>query len=352
MTQNMKNTFIRFKRSPAFTGFALFGVALILNIIIRGPADFFSAQSMGTLFSKNAPIILVTMAQAVLLITGTLDISIGIQLALVNVVVIMLPQELGVSIPFAWLIGILVSLAISAVGGFLVAVLRIPSLLATFALTFVVMGINVLIMNVPQGSVPKAYYSTYDSLLFDFLPVSALMILGVALIWAVVKRTKFGKHIYAVGADPKKAFAAGINPTVTIMKAFLFKGFITGIAGIALTLMIASGNPLQVESYGLKSLAACIIGGLAFGGWGSMASAVYGVGFLVLIQNAVYYFFNFLQGVVEGFQITSYWQNFISDLIIMLGLLMTRVTAKVQREALKQGLSRQTKRGGKYGKEA
>lgn len=350
MIEKMKNSFVRFKRSPAFTGFALFGFALLLNIIIRGPADFFSAQSMGTLFSKNAPIILVTMAQAVLLITGTLDISIGIQLALVNVVVIMLPQELGVSIPVAWLIGILVSLAISAVGGFLVAVLRIPSLLATFALTFVVMGINVLIMNVPQGSVPKAYYSAYDSMLFGFLPVAALIILGVALMWVLVKQTKFGKHIYAVGANPRNAFAAGINPTVTIMKAFLFKGLITGIAGIALTLMIASGNPLQVESYGLKSLAACIIGGLGFGGWGSMACGIFGAGFLVLIQNAVYYFFNFLQGVIDGFQITSYWQNFISDLIVMLGLLMTTVTARAQREALKEGLSRQMNRGKKYAK--
>jgi ribose/xylose/arabinose/galactoside ABC-type transport system permease subunit len=305
---------------------------------------------MGTLFAKNAPIILVTLAQAVLLITGSLDISIGIQLALVNVVVIMLPQELGMSIPLAWLFGILAALAISVVGGFLVAILRVPSILATFALTFIVKGINVLIMNVPQGSVPKEYYSAYDNVLFGFLPVAALIIAGVLLIWMFVKRTKFGKHIYAVGANPRNAFAAGINPSKTIMKAFLLKGFITGIAGISLTLMIAAGNPLQVESYGLKSLAACIIGGLGFGGWGTMASAVFGAGFLVLIQNAVYYFFNFLQNTIPGFQITSYWQNFISDAIVLLGLLMTTVTARAQKQALGQGTSKKLKRGRSFGK--
>ena len=347
---NLKNTFVRFKSSPAFTGFMLFILALAMNIIIRGPVDFFSSSSLGTLFAKNAPIILVVMAQAVLLITGTLDISIGIQLALVNVVVIMLPQEFGMSIPVAWIFGILVSLAISAVGGFLVAVLRIPAILATFALTFVIKGINVLIMNVPQGSVPKEYYSAYDEVLFGFIPVAALIILGMALIWVMVKRTKFGKHIYAVGASPRNAFAAGINPTKVIMKAFLFKGFITGIAGISLTLMLAAGNPLQVEGYGLRSLAACIIGGLGFAGWGSMSCALYGAGFLVLIQNAVYYFFNYLQSVINGFQITSYWQNFIADMIVLLGLLMATVTARAQREALKQGLSRQLKRGEKFEK--
>jgi ribose/xylose/arabinose/galactoside ABC-type transport system permease subunit len=348
---SLKNYFVRFKSSPAFTGFVLFVFALVLNLIIRGPGTFLGASSMGTLFAKNAPIILVTLAQAVLLITGSLDISIGIQLALVNVVVIMLPQELGMPIPLAWLFGILVALAISVVGGFLVAILRVPSILATFALTFIVKGINVLIMNVPQGSVPKAYYSSYDKVLFGFLPVAALIIAGVLLIWMFVKRTKFGKHIYAVGANPRNAFAAGINPSTTIMKAFLFKGLITGIAGISLTLMIAAGNPLQVESYGLKSLAACIIGGLGFGGWGTMASAVYGAGFLVLIQNAVYYFFNFLQNTLPGFQITSYWQNFISDAIVLLGLLMTTVTARAQREALRQGTSKQLKRGKQFGKQ-
>jgi len=348
---SLKNSFMRFKRSPAFTGFVLFMIAIIMNLIIRGPGNFFGASSLGTLFAKNAPIILVTLAQAVLLITGTLDISIGIQLALVNVVVIMLPQELGMSVPVAWIFGILAALAISAVGGFLVAVLRVPSILATFALTYVIKGINVLIMNVPQGSVPKEYYGAYDTVLFGFLPVAALIIVGVLLMWMFVKRTKFGKHIYAVGANPRNAFAAGINPTKTIMKAFLFKGLITGIAGISLTLMLAAGNPLQVEGYGLRSLAACIIGGLGFGGWGSMSCAVFGAGFLVLIQNAVYYFFNFLQDILTGFQITSYWQNFISDAIVLLGLLMTTVTAKAQKETLKQGLSRQLKRGEKFAKQ-
>ena len=69
-----------------------------------------------------------------------------------------------------------------------------------------------------------------------------------------------------------------------------------------------------------------------------MASGIFGGSFLILIQNSVYYTFNMLNKMIPGFSVTSYWQNFISDIIIFLGLLMTVVTAKGQREALRINL--------------
>ncbi len=341
---NIATGFRRFRRTPAFTGAVLFLIALVLNIVMQGPG-FFGLGNLNTLFTKNTPLILITLAQGLLLISGTLDISIGIQLALVNVVVIMVPQEWGWPIGLGWLMGILAAVAVSALCGFLVAVVRLPDLLASFSLIYILRGVNVLIMESPQGKVPSELYKAYDSLVAGFLPVSALVVLIVFLFWLYLKRTRFGKHIYAVGISPRNAFAAGINPVATRMNAFLIKGVITGVAGICLTLMTASGNPLQAEDYGLRSLSACIIGGLGFGGWGSLSCALFGAGFLVLIQNTVYYFFNLLFNLIPGFQVSSYWQNMVSDIIIFLGLLMTILTTKGQKEALKQVIVRQFKRG-------
>ena len=341
---NIATGFGRFRRTPAFTGAVLFLIALVLNIVMQGPG-FFGLGNLNTLFTKNTPLILITLAQGLLLISGTLDISIGIQLALVNVVVIMVPQEWGWPIGLGWLMCILAAVAVSALCGFLVAVVRLPDLLASFSLIYILRGVNVLIMESPQGKVPSELYKAYDSLVAGFLPVSALVVIIVFLFWLYLKRTRFGKHIYAVGINPRNAFAAGINPVATRMNAFVIKGVITGVAGICLTLMTASGNPLQAEDYGLRSLSACIIGGLGFGGWGSLSCALFGAGFLVLIQNTVYYFFNLLFNLIPGFQVSSYWQNMVSDIIIFLGLLMTILTTKGQKEALKQVIVRQFKRG-------
>jgi len=341
----VKQALQRFRRAPAFVGFTLFVFVLVLNIAVQGPMQFFSTRNINTLFSKNMPLLLTTMAMAPLLISGTLDISVGVQLALVNVVSIMVFQEWGVSLHVGFLMGMLASLVVSALCWVLVSVVRLPSMLASFSLIYIVQGINVLIMDKPQGKVPSEFYKTYDSLIGGILPFSALFLVAVLLIWLYLMRTKFGHSIYAVGGNPRNAFAAGINPARVQFQAFMIKGVITGLAGICLTLMTASGNPLQGEAYGLRALSACIIGGLGFGGWGSMACAVFGAGFLVTIQSTVYYFFVLLYKLIPGFTVTSYWQNLVSDIIIFIGLLMTIVTAREQREALKQGFVKQFRGG-------
>jgi len=340
----VKNGLQRFRRSPAFAGFILFVIAFVLNAALQGPGAFFTVRTFNTLFAKNIPFILVTIGQSLLLLSGTMDVSCGVQVALVNVVVIMSGQQMGLPFLACCLLGIVAAMIASVVCWVCCSVFRLPALLASYALTFAIKGVNVMIMAVPQGKVEKVFYKAYDSQILGFFPVSALALVLVLLIWLYVKRTKFGSHIYAVGANPRNAFAAGISPSKVQLKAFLLKGLFTGIAGICITLMIASGNPLQAEDYGIRSLSACILGGLGFGGWGAVSCGVFGAGFYVLIQNSVYYFFSLLVKLIPGFAVSSYWQNFVTDIIIFLGLLMTIVTAKGQREALKQGIVRQFKR--------
>jgi len=350
MFASMKAAFARFRRTPAFTGFSLFFAMLIINILIQGPVNFFSAKNLSTLFSKNAIFLLVAMAQSLLLISGVLNFSVGIMLALVNVVAIMGHESWGLPIIISWTLGIVFAIAASMLNGLCVSVLRLPAMLASFSFMLIIRGVNVLIMGAPQGSVPSAIYKTYDSSVLGFIPFSAFIIAFVFLIWIYIKNTRFGKHIYAVGGSPRNAFAAGIDPVKTQLKAFFVSGFIVGLAGLCLTAMTASGNPLQGEDYGIRSLSACIIGGLGFGGWGSVSCGLFGAGFMVLIQNAVYHTFTLLFKNIPGFTVSSFWQNLFSDIIVFGGLLMTIVTAKAQREALRQGFVKQFKRGERLGK--
>jgi len=342
----VKESFARFRRTPAFTGFVLFMFALILNVVLQGPTNFFDPRSLGILFSSNMPFLIIVIAQGVLLMSGTMDISIGIQLALVNVVTIMTVQEWGLSFVMGSLFGIAAAIVASVVLWVFISIIRIPDLLAGFALTYVIRGVNVFIMNIPQGTVARPFWQAYSSLLLGFIPASIIALAIVLAIWAYFKRTPFGTHVYAVGANPQNAFAAGISPVKVQLQAFMIKGLFTGIAGICLTLMTASGNPLQAEEWGLRSLAAAIIGGFTFAGWGTIACAVFGAGFLVMIQNSVYFLFNWLSTVIPGLMITSFWHNFIADTIIFLGLLTTITTVRGQREALRINLEKKYMRRG------
>ena len=81
------------------------------------------------------------------------------------------------------------------------------------------------------------------------------------------------------------------------------------------------------------------LGGIALtGGWGSVFCALFGSGFLILIQNSVFYLFNLLYRIIPGFQITSYWHNLVSDGIVLLGLIASIFTVKTQEAALKEGI--------------
>ncbi len=142
--KQFNDSFRRFRRQPAFTGFVLFICVVVLNIVMQGISTcktngftfenffaFFSPVSLNTIIMTNMPFILVTIGQAILLIVGQMDISIGVQIAMVNVICIMVPQELGTPVWVGWVVAIAAAIVISAIAGFACSVLRLPALLAS-----------------------------------------------------------------------------------------------------------------------------------------------------------------------------------------------------------------------------
>ncbi|MDR3192999.1 MAG: hypothetical protein LBT87_08040 [Treponema sp.] len=123
----VRDAFYRMQRSPAFTGLVLFVIVVILNVIVQGPARFFTVKNISLLFAKNAPLVLVTMGQLMLMLLGIIDISIGVQMSFVNVLAVTLPMRFtGIPLPLAWGIALLAVVGIATVHGTIVSLLRIP----------------------------------------------------------------------------------------------------------------------------------------------------------------------------------------------------------------------------------
>jgi ribose/xylose/arabinose/galactoside ABC-type transport system permease subunit len=344
----MKQFYLNFKKSPAFIGFVLFAIMLILNIVIQGPQSFFAVKSIASLFKNNTPLVLITMGQLMLMLVGVIDISLGFQMSLANVLAIMLPIYFpAIPLPLAWFLAFIIVVLVAALNGMIVSFTRIPPLLAGFAMIYIIRGVNVLIMPRPQGSVPPIIYQTYDMRVLGFIPFSVFILLGAFLFWLFLKRTKFLKHVYAVGGNERNAFASGINTKWVKVKVYVVAGCFTGLAGLALTAMTASGNPLMGEPYGLRSISAAIIGGVSLaGGWGTMASAFFGSGFFIIIQNVVFRIFSMIPLYIPGFSATTYWQNLVFDIIVLLGLVITVLSMRHQENRIKNEISKSTSMGG------
>ena len=347
----MKDKLNKLKKSPAFSGFIIFLIALVIYIAVQylyEPATFFSVKTyrnFASLFKSFSPLILVTMGQAMLMLMGIIDISIGMQMSFANVLAVMLPDILGVPVAAAWVIAFLATIFVSTLNGMVVSYLRIPPLLAGFAMIYVIKGINLLIAPKPGGSVPHIVNQVYDTMLFGFLPVSALILAGCYLAWMYLYRTPLLRHVYAIGGNERNAYATGINSAATKVKMYAVAGAFTGLAGLCFTAAYTTGNPITGEIYGLQSISACILGGIALsGGWGSMTCALYGIGFQLLIQTSVPKVFAMLSKVV-GVTYNTYWHNLLSDSIILLGLIATIFAVKAQRTTLVKGLKKQVKGG-------
>jgi len=201
--------FDRFKRQPEYMGVILLTAVIILNIITQG-SSFFKTSSLQTLLSTNTPLIILTMAQCIVLISGNIDISTGITMTLVNVFAVMMPTKVSwMPVWAAYVIAYCLAVLVGFTNGVLVGYFRIPPMLATYGMSFIVSGTCLLISDRPQGKVAKELWKIYKGN-FHGVPNSLFLVIALILTWLVIRKFSGVKEIYALGGDEKNTYNRGL----------------------------------------------------------------------------------------------------------------------------------------------
>ena len=306
--------------STGASGYVLLVGAILVNIAVQGPS-FFSETSLSSLLSSNLPLIIAALAQMVIMLSGGIDISIGNNMAMVNAVAIVLANQFMLSVGASWAVALLVGTGIGAMNGLIIAYLRIPPLLVTFATSILIKGLSLMVLPKAGGTVPPEIYKTYGGTLLGVPTALWLIVLAIALIM-LLARFRLSKYLSAIGSSEKNAFASGINVERTKVLAYTLGGLIAGCAGLCLTALTASGDVRLGDSFALTSIAAVIIGGsLETGKWGKyVGGAVAGAMFLAIVNNIVFFAFNMIAKNNPDLQISTYYQQLLSNFIIILGL--------------------------------
>jgi ribose transport system permease protein len=234
------------------------------------------------------PLALAAVAQAVVVISGGLDLSIGSMMALTSVVAAVLmkgqPDEFGIAV----VVGVLLlGLAVGAINGGLIVVTRVPDIVVTLAMSFVWAGAALLILNTPGGgAAPWLMAIISGPLGSEWLP-KALIVLAVvvAVVWLPLRRSTLGLTLYAVGSSPLAAFRSGIAVGQTKIVAYALTGFFAALGGLALTASGGVGAPVP-GSYTLQSVAAIVLGGVSLaGGRGGVLGPIIAVVVLALVRT-------------------------------------------------------------------
>ncbi len=269
---------------------ALFGMPVLLIVVLAvtvgiHPAfDSFDAQSVAM---AALPLACAAAAQAVVVISGGIDLSIGSVMAVANVLAASTMKEASLGEALLLAVAILVAgAAIGAVNGLLVVASRVPDVIVTLTTGFIWGGVALLILERPGGGAPPEFLNLgTGTLITEWLSNSlVLLVVSLTAVWIPVWRSKTGLRIYATGCDRIAAFRSGVNVELARLLAYVLGGLFSAIGGVGLTMTTGIGSPHAGVLYTLSGLAAVVIGGVSLtGGRGGIMGPVIAAFVLTLI---------------------------------------------------------------------
>jgi ribose transport system permease protein len=266
----------------------LLGFLALLLVFTKLVQPSYGVTGVQNLAISVLPLALAAVAQAVVVISGGIDLSVGSIMALTNVVAAVLmkgqPEEFGVAVVLGVL---LLGLALGAVNGGLVVLTRVPDIVVTLAMSFVWAGCALLVLTRPGGgSATWLKGLVIGTIGNEWIPKAAItLVVVVALIWIPVKRSRLGLSIYAIGSNRLAAFRSGVSVGRTKVLAYALMGLFAALAGLSLTASTGIGTPVP-GPYTLLSVAAVVLGGVSLaGGRGGVFGPIVAVVILQLIRT-------------------------------------------------------------------
>ena len=288
--------------------------------------QFFSARNFQSMAFQMPELGILAMAMMITMLTAGINLSIIATANLTSIVIaLLLSHFLGSQMSeagspgivlLAIAAGLLVSLLIGMLNGFLVSTLEVSPILATLGTMILVKGVAIVLTKgyVISGFPPLIIYLGNDSLFGIPMPM-VIFALCAVLLTIVLSQTCFGESIYMLGSNETASHYSGINNRKILMKTYLISGLLSGIAAIVMMSRFNSAKADYGESYLLMTVLAAVLGGTsAAGGFGKVSGLVVALLILQVVSNGL----NLLR--VNNFLTIAIW-GFILILVMVVNYL-------------------------------
>jgi ribose transport system permease protein len=296
-----------------------------LAIFTLASSQFLTAQNIVNVARQSVYLVLVSLGQMIVLLTGGFDLAVGTTIALTSVISAMImisvmavvPDSVGLTLAAGCLGAMVVALLIGLINGTGVAVFGVSPFIMTLGVQSVGAGAALFLTGgVPVTGFPHAFGDTFGFGRVFSVPVPvAIAIVAIIAVAVFLYGTRFGRHLYAVGGNVKAAKLSGINTTATLLIAYGASALLASVVGLLLTARVESGEANLGGTIALQSIAACVIGGVSLhGGIGRVESVVLGAFFIVLIQNGM-----------DLMQIGSYMQMVLLGVLLILAVIVDQI---------------------------
>lgn len=284
-------------------------ITLLLNALSAGGLSYFSVSFLS---AGGTPLALAAIGETIVILSGGFDLSAGAVVSLVNVLLASHMQA-GLGSQLGWsVVALLAGAVVGGVNGFFIGLLRLPAIVVTLATMFIIEGVTLFVMSQPGGSLPNSFsmFFTGDAIP-QMLPAPVVVVVVALAVWALIKYSRFGTGIYAVGSDEGSAHANGIPVAVVKLFTYVVAGMFYAASGIFVSAQTGSGDPHVGTPLLLQVFAAVVLGGtLIGGGRGGCLGTVFGAFVLMMAAN-----------ILLILNVSPYYSTVVEGLILILAVL-------------------------------
>lgn len=288
----------------------LLALLVICCLLALTTPRFLTVSNLSTVLVQLSMLMVVASGLTVVVASGEFDLSAGAVAGLAGVLTTGLLAHLGTGVVTAVGAGIAAGAVVGLLNGFLVAVVGLPSLIATLGMISVVTGVNQWYTKgqAVYGGLPEGFAFMGRGVLFG-VPVPILIMLAIVVIsYVLLERSATGRHLYTIGDNKDVARLAGISVRWNKIFALVFCGACAGLAGVIMASRLGSGQPAAGDHFLMDGLAAVFLGMTAFSlGQANLRGTVVGALIIGVLRN--------------GFNLLG-WPYYIQDIamgVIMIG---------------------------------
>ena len=288
-------------------------LALVIVLSILSPA-FMTPHNLMNVVKQMSVTGILGIGMTFVLILGGIDLSVGSIVALTSVCAAYLAKDsLGLPLIVPILVPLVVGLAAGAINGIGIAYVGISPFIMTLAMMSVLRGVAQVLSNgTPIFGLSGQFNSIANGFLFGIPNLVYFLLIILVIGIFVLRKTVFGKWVYAIGGNEASARLSGIDTRRIKTMVYMICGLLAGICGVLMASRITSGSPIIGVGYELNAISAAVIGGVSMsGGTGDLLGTLVGALIMGVIQNGL-----------DILGVSTFYQQIIQGLIIIVAVFL------------------------------
>lgn len=317
---------------------SLFALMYIIGLIVFHSKNFGTMQTFLNMLIDNAGLLVAASGMTIVMIAGGIDISVGSVVGLVCMILAYSMEIMGMPAGCAILIVLVFGCVFGAFQGWLISYMELQPFIVTLAGLFMCRGLTAVISSQQIAIKANKFFlglankninillgstvNKHGVRMYPFIhPSVVIALVTVLVIWFVLKYTRFGRNLFAIGGNEQSALLMGINVKRTKFFAYLLEGFLAALAGFVFCLNTTSGFVEQARGFEMEAISSAVIGGtMLTGGVGTVIGTFFGVLIKATIETLIR-----CQGTLS-----SWWNKIVLSTILCFFIVLQSVVVIIK----------------------